>query len=50
VPVDGAVKSARLIGGSGDLPVSTVQGRPVIDLSTARSTDTTASVVVVHLE
>jgi alpha-L-fucosidase len=50
VPIDGAVKSARLIGQSGDVPVSTVQGRPVIDLSMARPMDATASVVVVHLQ
>src|SRR5829696_5484284 len=46
VPLAGAARTARVIGGPAEVPVRTVDGHPVVDLSGVQPPDRTASVVV----
>ena len=46
----GAARSARVIGGPAAIPVRTVDGHPVVDLSGVQPPDPRASVVVLTLE
>ena len=49
VPVTGSVRTARVIGGPAEVPVRTVEGHPVVDLSGVQPPDPRASVVVLTL-